>query len=765
MLVRAMLSHYRRHPMQLGSLAMMIMVATVLWTGVAELTSQAERSLEMSESAVSVRQQVVRHDGQPVTVEDFVVLRRAGYCVAPWVEAPASAVSDPASRASGQVIGIDPLAMACLDDSGESSQTGELNGEPFIDLSRVTPGIGTFSLLIRDDHDPLPEAYMAREVQGNPQTGELADSFLLNLDALSVLVLLITGLLVRSVYHLGLAQRRGSFALLRRFGVTDSQIQRLLAAELVLLTLVSVLPGVLIGHWLATVLGAGFGQAMGSLFDVTLYAGDGQLSVRGWSALLMTALVLVVCLVDRWLPDRALGARDSGGWMKLSGCVALVGLALVAISVNLVLVFVGVALVFIGIGGLTPGVLSRLAATRARSTSAQQDGSEMSMMAHWRYRELGVMVRRLALPLVALQFAVAAVLAIQALVTTFEDTFDVWLGQRLSADYYVEMPQDAETKATLTSLALMKSLGHWHMVIRGGARVFGTASEDRAPSSVDVLALTPFTPLVTDWTLLSAIEDPWEALQSNGVMVNEQLARRMSLTVGDSLRTEIAGQRLERLVAGIYADYGRPAGEILLPYEALPAGFDSRFRSLSVNSDERGLGETLAKLRQVWGAEDIQYRDNGSIRTLASNVFAQTFLLTRAISVLTLVLASVSLLVMSWVFFSTRGWYFQLLTIWGLSRRSVQNQLRRLAATLTLSITVAALPLGIWLTWVLVSRINPLAFGWSLPMAVYPLFWLELAALAALVGLATAALMNRTLAGQPDTSQNPGANLMAGGER
>ncbi|MCL1484940.1 MAG: FtsX-like permease family protein [Marinobacter sp.] len=79
----------------------------------------------------------------------------------------------------------------------------------------------------------------------------------------------------------------------------------------------------------------------------------------------------------------------------------------------------------------------------------------------------------------------------------------------------------------------------------------------------------------------------------------------------------------------------------------------------------------------------------------------------------------------------------------------LQSQLLRLALLLTGGIAVLALPLGIWLTWVLVHRINPLAFGWSLPMAVYPAFWLELGILSLAIGLSIAALMRRQLANPP----------------
>nr|MCS5564259.1 hypothetical protein [Oleiphilaceae bacterium] len=68
-LLAALFSHYRRHPLQLLALAAMIVLATMLWTGVHHLTSQARASLDQSESAVAERQQIARKDGNPLTVD------------------------------------------------------------------------------------------------------------------------------------------------------------------------------------------------------------------------------------------------------------------------------------------------------------------------------------------------------------------------------------------------------------------------------------------------------------------------------------------------------------------------------------------------------------------------------------------------------------------------------------------------------------------------------------------------------------------------
>jgi putative ABC transport system permease protein len=767
MIIKAITSHYRRQPLQLLALALMIVVATMLWTGVSELTGQARESLAVSEQAVAAREAVVRVDGQPVTVADFVILRREGVCVAPWLE---TSRKDPARR----VIGIDPLAMACFDapPAGGTAQgnVAELDGRPFVDISAVagqSAQPGQLSLLVSPDTGALPEGYQRRVFQLGPATGELADSFLLNLDALSLLVLLITGLLVRSVYHLGLAQRRSSFALLNRFGITGARIHRLLAAELIVLTLICVVPGVLLGQALASRLGQGFGQALGSLFDLSLYAASDS-PVPWQAALVMVVLVLAVCLVDRLIPllilllkpQRPAAAGKSSsvavfpGWLWILMLAS--GMAMVLWAMSLIWVFVGIALVFGGAGGLMPAILARWADAMA----GRQVQSPDSPLGRWRYRELAVMFRRLALPVVALQFAMATVLAVQALVTTFEDTFEQWLAQRLSAELYVEVPEEASAEAGARALAQMDGLGTWHRVQRGKAEVLQTGS---GAVAADLMVLLPLTPLVTDWVLIDSVAGPWEALSTGGVMVNEQLSRRQGVVPGQRLRFAIAGETLEADVVAIYADYGRPSAELLLHRDSLPDSFTPGFQSFSVNPGDYTVAEIARRLRTEWQVADLIIRDNASIQALASQVFQQTFVLTRAISVLTLVLASVSLLVMGWVFFSARSWYFQLLGLWGVPPETIRGQLRRLALLLTLGVTVVALPLGVWLTWALVSRINPLAFGWSLPMAVYPGFWLELSAVMGAIGLVIAWLIGRQLAGQE--SLRPGGSLAGGGER
>ena len=376
-----------------------------------------------------------------------------------------------------------------------------------------------------------------------------------------------------------------------------------------------------------------------------------------------------------------------------------------------------------------------------------------------------MLARRLALPLVALQFAMAMVLAVQALVTTFEETFDQWLSQRLEANFYLEVPEGADAGPALDWLAEQPALaasGRWHHVIRGKAMLMEPVGE--SGPVVDVFAVGPIGPLVTGWQLFESVEAPWQRLaEGQGLMVNEQLARRQGLAVGDTVSVKLGSQVAGFPILAVYPDYGRPAGEILVNTAMLPSGFEAGFQSLSVSPGAFPIARITGQLKDIWNVRQLGIRDNRAVESMASAVFDQTFLLTRAMTVLTLILAAIALLMMGWVFFSTRAWYFRLLIVWGLPRRQAAAQLTRLALSLTSAIALLALPLGVWLTWVLVHRINPLAFGWSLPMAVYPRFWLELAVLSVLVGFSIALLMRRQLAAPAAMPES--ASAVTGGER
>ena len=64
---------------------------------------------------------------------------------------------------------------------------------------------------------------------------------------------------------------------------------------------------------------------------------------------------------------------------------------------------------------------------------------------------------------------------------------------------------------------------------------------------------------------------------------------------------------------------------------------------------------------------------------------------------------------------------------------------------------LAALPVGLLLAWVLLNIVNVEAFGWRLPMHIFPGDWLRLAGLSLLAATLAALWPARKLARTPPT--------------
>ena len=132
------------------------------------------------------------------------------------------------------------------------------------------------------------------------------------------------------------------------------------------------------------------------------------------------------------------------------------------------------------------------------------------------------------------------------------------------------------------------------------------------------------------------------------------------------------------------------------------------------------------QLMDEFGLPDGNVLDQASVKQRSREVFDQTFTVTGALNVLTLAVAGFAMFA-SLLTLSGRR-LPQLAPVWAMGMRRRDLALLEVVRTLLLwsATFVAAIPLGLVLAWVLLSIINVEAFGWKLPMHVFPLDWLWL---------------------------------------
>ena len=207
-------------------------------------------------------------------------------------------------------------------------------------------------------------------------------------------------------------------------------------------------------------------------------------------------------------------------------------------------------------------------------------------------------------------------------------------------------------------------------------------------------------------------------------MINEQLARRERLGPGDTI--EMPGD-WNVTITGIYSDYGNPMGQVILPLGVLTARYPDVDRTdFGLRLDPSDVAALRVALTVEFGLPPENIVDQNSLKTFSLEIFDRTFAVSAALNVLTLSIAAVAILTSLLTLAAMR--LPQLAPVWamGIPRRTLGLIEFFRALALACLTFILAIPVGLVLAWVLLSVINVEAFGWQIPMTIFPSDWIWL---------------------------------------
>ncbi|MFT4961828.1 MAG: putative ABC transport system permease protein, partial [Paracoccaceae bacterium] len=406
---------------------------------------------------------------------------------------------------------------------------------------------------------------------------------------------------------------------------------------------------------------------------------------------------------------------------------AWAGLALLAGGIATVVLFDGLIAGFVLLGGLMLGaalmlprmlgLLLSLAGSRARGPVAQ-----------WVWADMQAQLPGISLALMALLLALATNVGVGTMVSSFRLTFTGWLDQRLAAELYLTARNDtqgAQLQDWLnTRVDAVLPIRYTEAKVHGqSTRVYGIVDHQTYRDN---------------WPLLSAEPKVWSSVfTGTGALISEQMARRDDLNLGD---TVAFGPDWQLSIVGIYSDYGNPNGQAIVSMETLWDHTDHLpNRQFGVRMPPDKVANLIRDLNAQFDPPLASIVNQSDIKARSLAIFEKTFVVTGALNILTLGVASFAILTSLLTLWSMR--LPQLAPVWalGLTRKHLARL--EMARSLALAVITAllALPLGLALAWVLLTVINVEAFGWRLPMYLFPFDWLILFALAILAaGLAAA---------------------------
>jgi putative ABC transport system permease protein len=817
--IRALFGHWRRHRMQCVSILSGLWLATALWSGVQALNAQARADYARASALLAgpAQAQWVPRPGARLDQDMYVRLRRAGLPVSPVLEGPLAFPGDPPVRL--HLVGIEPLSLppgtavagqaaASFDLDAFTGQPGQawagpdtlrrlaarvgdqprtLDGEnlPPLQLQpQLAPGVivmdighaqrvlhadGRVSrlLLPMDNLTKAPEpppqwagVLMLQAPQDRDDLNRLTDSFHLNLAALGMLAFAVGLFIVHAAIGLALEQRRGLLRTLRACGISLRALVVSLAVELSLFAVIGGLAGVASGYVLAGLLLGDVAASLRGLYGAEV-ATHLSLPPQWWLVgVAMTLLGVMVAggdsllraarlpLLALALPEAWRGAQAARLKRQTlcAGLLAVVAAACWRWGDSLATAFAMQAALLLAAALLLPALLDGVLACAARWCRG--------VLAGWFVADSRQQLPALSLALMALLLALAASVGVGSMTDGFRRTFLGWLDQRLSADVFLTPRDTAQGDAALAWLhaqaGVRAVLPQWHIALRSQGW------------PVDVQGVIDHAETQRQWPLLERTADAWRRVaDGQGVMVSEQLARRLKKGLNDDLTlpmgdatgmhddgmgpgTESArrggGTSPRFTIVGIYGDYGNPKGHVLMNAEVLRRHWpQARLRSLQVYALPASTAILRGALEQRYGGDGMQVVEQSSLKHWSTQVFERTFAATGALNTLTLGVAGIALFISLLTLGQSR--LAQLAPLWALGVDRARLAWLALAQTLMLSLltVLLAMPLGILLAWCLVAVVNVQAFGWRLPLYVSGGQLLQLGVLGLLTSLLAAA--------------------------
>lgn len=780
----ALLSHWRYRPLQLATLIVGVALATALWSGVQAINAEARASYGRAAAVLEQNEfdQLVAKDGGSTPPQTYVRLRRAGWNVSPVIEGDYRF-----AEARIRLIGIDLLSMPPAGKVSTISKASELvdfvgspglllvsaataarlkdteglavkiaadlpDGAAFVDIGvadRLLNRKGELSKIVvarsqRPGLEPLeslaPE--LALKVAGErPNVARLTDSFHLNLTAFGFLAFVVGLFIVYSATGLSFEQRRSTFRTLRSLGVSLRSLTAMLLVETIVFALFSGGIGVVLGYFVASALLPGVAATLRGLYGASV---PGTLSLRPEWWLAGVAIALAGTALSSaqhlWRVRKMpiLAAAQQRAWARAStgsltvqagigGLLLLTSALLILFGRGIYSGFAVLATLLLGAALVLPPVLAGVMALAQKASK--------HVLVHWFWADTHQQLPGLSLPLMALLLALSANIGVGTMVSSFRQTFLGWLDQRLAAEVYVTARNEAEAER----------LRQWFPAQAKAVLPIWSTEGEVVGQRMQIFGVVDDPTYRDHWPLILGSPTTWdEVANGSGALVNEQLWRSGKAALGQQI--ELPGG-WEARVVGVFSDYGNPAGEVIIGLDVLVQHYPniSRLR-YGLRMEPAQVPEFKRRLNENFGVPESNIVDQASLKRQSTAIFEQTFAVTGALSLLTLAVAGFAMFSSLLTLSSLR--LPQLAPVWAMGLRRRDLALVEVIRTLALwfATFIASIPVGLALAWVLLEIINVEAFGWRLPLILFPMDWLRLGIVALIAATISVAIPVRRLA-------------------
>ena len=577
-------------------------------------------------------------------------------------------------------------------------------------------------------------------------------AYRVNLNVLAMVALFTGGFLVFSAQALEMARRRGEHALLRVLGLRKNQVSRLVLAEAALLGAIGGAAGLALGHAiaLAAVRAAGADLGAGMFRGVSAH-----ISLSPGAALLYFGAGVLVAVVGALLPALD-AARTPPARALKAGDEQTLFQRLAPLWPGAVLVAAGAALTRLGpVNGLPVFGYAAIACLLMGSIAlvprlAQLLFNRLPLPGYPPLRlalgQLRAAPGQAAVSLAAIVASFALMAAMAIMVASFRESVDRWLRHVLPAEVYFRTTHAGDTGLleagfeeqvrALPQVARADFLRSGRVALDPARPALGLIARDRAEQAF---------PLVGERHSRGAGDPP-------AVWVSEAVADLYGFAPGARIELPLLGKSHAVVVAGVFRDYARQHGAILIDRADYVALTGDR----AVNDGALWLApgatpaQAMAALRALPGGGQLDVAEPGEIRELSLRIFDRSFAVTYAMEAVAVLVGLFGLSSSLGAIVLARRREFGMLRHLGLTRGQIRAMLAAEGGLLALAGSAAGLAAGAAISLVLVYVVNRQSFNWS--MELHPPYLLLAGFIVLLIALA---VLTALLAGREATGMEP----------
>ena len=637
--------------------------------------------------------------------------------------------------------------LGVMDIAGAQWQLGRLGIINRIDV-RARPG-ANIDELAAQLRGVLPAGVVVERPESSlERSAGMSRAYRVNLNVLALVALFTGGLLVFSTQALSVVRRRAQSALLRVLGMTRRQLLAALLAEALAIGAIGALAGVTLGHLGAELvtrtLGADLGSGQFRGLQPVISADPLGLVLF---ALLGVATALAGSLVPALEAARAPAAQalKAGDEQRVferlrpalpGALVVMLGAALTqGPPVNGLPIFGYFAIACLLVG--TVMLMPRFAAACFGAMPAARNVPTRLALA-----QLAGAPGQAMVSLAAIVASVSLMVSMAIMVTSFRHSLAEWLELLLPADLYLRTglqneaaflsPSDEQRIRAIPGVRRAAFLRREQLLLSAGhPRVLLLAREiDRNDAQKTI-------PLVGTFVVAKGDDAP-------PVWISEAVSDLYGYRVGAVVRLPVAGRLVPFTVAGVWRDYARQQGSIVMEREVYVQLTGDR------NANDGALwlepGADAAKVEdairaRVEGGANLEMGLPGEIRESSLRVFDRTFAVTYGLEAVAVVIGLFGLSSSFGALVLARRREFGMLRHVGMTRRQVGAMLAAEGALVSALGLATGLVLGWLISLVLIHVVNRQSFHWSMdlhvPWGTLASFAAAMLALAVLTALAS----------------------------